>query len=141
MGEKETCWPRSRGRSGCVITPKTLKSDCARRSLSVGTANCGVPQKSIRISFPLRPPGGRLRRLPLSLFPELLDLALDEIAFQHAEVLEKKDSIEVIDFMAKGACQKVFAANFKELALGVLCFDGHKLRPQHISAEARNGQA
>jgi len=43
---KETSWPRPRGRSGCVIAARISKSDCARRCLSVGTANEGVPQKN-----------------------------------------------------------------------------------------------
>jgi hypothetical protein len=38
---------------------------------------------------PLRPPSGRLRHLPLALFPELLDFSFDQVALQHAEVLQK----------------------------------------------------
>src|SRR6266403_5038298 len=98
--EKETSCPRPRGRSGCVITPTISKSDCARRCLSVGTANKGVPQKTIRIINPPRPPSGRLRHLPLALFPELLDFSFDQVALQHAQVMQKKNSVEVIDLMA-----------------------------------------
>src|SRR5258708_99682 len=139
--EKETSCPRPRGRSGCVITPTISKSDCARRCLSVGTANEGVPQKTIRIINPLRPPGGRLRHLPLALFPELFYFPPDEVALQHAEVLQKKDSVQVIDLMAEGSRQQVFAANFELLALGILRLDGHKLRPQHVAAKSRNREA
>src|SRR4029077_4934886 len=88
-GEKETSCPRPRGRSGCVITPTISKSFCARRCFSVGTANDGVPQKTIRIINPLRPLCVRLRHLPLALFPELFDFTPDQIALEHAEVLQK----------------------------------------------------
>src|SRR5713226_1007858 len=140
-GEKEISPPRPRGRSGCVITPTISRSDCARRCFSVGTANEGVPQKTIRITNSPRPPGGRLRHLPLALFPELLDFPPDQVALQHAEVLQKQNSVQVIDFVAERTRQQVFAANFKGLALGVLRFDGYKLRPHHISAKARNREA
>src|SRR6266566_7625908 len=86
-------------------------------------------------------PGGRLRHLPLALFPELLDFPFDQVALQHAEVLQKKDSVQVIDLMAERARQQVFPANFKPLALGVLRLDGHKLRPQHVSPKAWNREA
>src|SRR6267143_3469305 len=139
--EKEISPPRPRGRSGCVITPTISKSFCARRCFSAGTANEGVPQKTIRIINPLRPPGGRLRHLPLALFPELLDFPPDEVALQHTEVVQKKNSIQVIDLMAKSPRQQVLAANFKGLALGILRLDGYKLRPQHVTAKPRNREA
>src|SRR6266849_6020383 len=123
------------------MTPTISKSFCARRCFSVGTANEGVPQKTIRIIYPLRPPGGRLRHLPLALFPELLDFPFDQVALQHAEVLQKKNSVEVIDLMAERSRQQVFPANFKRLAFGILRLDGHKLRPQHVSSKAWNREA
>src|SRR6267154_2388481 len=58
-----------------------------------------------------------LRHLPLALFPELLDFPFDQVALQHAEVLQKKDSVEVIDLMAERPRKQVFPANFKGLAL------------------------
>src|SRR5437879_448227 len=109
--ENETSCPRPRGRSGCVIALIISMSGCASRCLSVGTANEGVPQKTIRIINPLRPPGGRLRHLPLALFPELLDFPFDQVALQHAEVLQEKNSIQVIDLMAESPRQQVFPAN------------------------------
>src|SRR5258708_22426678 len=56
-------------------------------------------------------------------------------------MLDKENGVEVIDFMAEGAGQEVFAADFKGLALGVLRFDGHKLRAQDVAAETGNGEA
>src|SRR5437879_12640448 len=123
------------------MTPTISKSFCARRCFSVGTANEGVPQKTIRIIYPLRPPGGRLRHLPLALFPELLDFPFDQVALQHAEVLQKKNSVQMINLMAEGARQQVFAANFKLFAFRVLRLDGHKLWPHHIPAKASNREA
>src|SRR5437660_11824670 len=40
----------------------------------------------------LRPPDGRLWHLPLALFPQLLDFPFDQVALQHAEVLQKKNA-------------------------------------------------
>src|SRR5882724_307392 len=95
----------------------------------------------MRIFTPLRPPTGRLRRLPLALFPELFDFALDEVALQHAEMLEKKNAVEMIDLMAEGAGEKIFAANFVGFAFGVLGFYGDKLRTDDVAAEAGNREA
>src|SRR5258707_7781448 len=139
--ENETSCPRPRGRSGCVIAARISKSDCARRCLSVGTANEGVPQKTIRIINSPRPPSGRLRHLPLALFPEFLDFPPDQVAFEHAKVLQKKNSIQVINLMAEGPRQQVFTTNFELLALGILRLDGHKLRPQHVATKSRNREA
>src|SRR5216684_4189978 len=95
----------------------------------------------MRIFTPLRPPTGRLRRLPLALFPELFDFALDEVALQHAEMLEKENAVEVIDLMAEGAGEKIFAANFVGLAFGVLSLHGDKLRADDVAAKAGNREA
>src|SRR5712692_9667858 len=81
------------------------------------------------------------RRLPLALFPELLDFALDEVALEHAQMLQKEDAIEVIDFMAEGAGKHVFTADFKRLAFDVLGFHGDKLRADDVTAEAGNREA
>src|SRR6266403_2498027 len=95
----------------------------------------------MRIFTPLRPPTGRLRRLPLALFPKFFDFALDEVPFQHAEMLEKENAVEVIDLVAESAGEKIFAPNFVGLAFGVLGPDGDKLRTDDVAAEAGNGEA
>src|SRR5712692_4242543 len=95
----------------------------------------------MRIFTPVRPPTGGLRRLPLALFPELFDFALDEVALQHAEMLEKENAVEVIDLMAEGAGQKIFPANFVGFAFGILGFHSDKLRTDNVAAEAGNGEA
>src|SRR5438445_13058833 len=91
----------------------------------------------MRIFTPLRPPTGRLRSLPLALFPELFDFALDEVALQHAEMLEKKNAVEMIDLMAEGAGEKIFNANVVGFAFGGLSFYGHKLRTDDVVGEPR----
>src|SRR6266699_7074602 len=48
-----------------------LKRGC-RRIRFASSTHCGRP-------------GGRLRHLPLALFPELLDFPFDQVALQHAE--------------------------------------------------------
>src|SRR5258708_32712396 len=92
----------------------------------------------MRIFTPPRPPTGRLRRLPLALFPEFFDFPLDEVALQHAEMLEKEDAAEMIDLVAESAREKIFAANFVGLALSVLGLHGDKLRTNDIAAETGN---
>ena len=80
-------------------------------------------------------------RLPLALFPEFFDFALDEVALQHAEMLEKEHAVEVIDLMAEGAGEEIFAANFVGFTFGVLGFHGDKLRTDDVAAETGNGKA
>src|ERR1700691_2200760 len=82
-----------------------------------------------------------LQSLPLAKFPHLFDFALDQIALQHAEVLNKENAVQVIDLVAERPRQQILAANLKRLAFEVLRFHGDKLWPHHIAAKPRNGQA
>ena len=95
IGEVEISWPRPRGRSGCVTTPAIANSGCDSNSRSVGRANDGVPQKIIV--------SGGTSVLPLAGFFQLADFAFDEVALEHAEMGEKEDAVEVIDFVAEGS--------------------------------------
>src|ERR1700687_5465785 len=56
-------------------------------------------------------------------------------------MLDEENAVEMIDFMAEGAGEEVFAADFKGFALGVLRPDSYKLRAQDVAAEAGNGEA
>ena len=47
-GASDTFCPRPRGRSGCVTTPTTVCGEAASSASSVGTANSGVPKKTMR---------------------------------------------------------------------------------------------
>src|SRR6266436_1077898 len=113
-GDAEISWPRPRGRSGCVITAAISMSGCARRWMKVGTAKCGVPQKTMRMRSVPIVDSGRIavevlrfaqddtifegaKPSPLALFPELFDFALDQVAFQHAQMLDEENAIKVID--------------------------------------------
>jgi hypothetical protein len=78
---------------------------------------------------------------PLALFPELFDFALDQVALQHAQVLDEKNAVEVIDFVAEGAGEEIFATDFEGFALGVLRLYGDKLRTQDVAAKTWNGEA
>jgi hypothetical protein len=69
-----------------------------------------------------------LTPLPLTLLTQLLDFAFDQVALQHAQMLDKENAVEVIDFMAEGTGQEVFSTDFKGFAFGVLRSDGYKLR-------------
>jgi hypothetical protein len=62
------------------MTVSTEKSGSAIRRCSVGSANSGVPQKTMRR-------GGFVSGLPISGLRQLANLAFDEVAFQDAEVL------------------------------------------------------
>src|SRR6267154_1486343 len=73
-------------------------------------------------------------RLPLALFPELLDFPSDQVALEHAEVLQKKNSIQVVDLMAKGSRQQ-------DLGFGVFSSsDVNNGEPQALS-DLRSGQS
>src|ERR1035438_1320872 len=109
-GENETCMPRPLGRSGWVIIAAISKSGWVRRCSSVGTANRGVPQNTTFIGT---------KRLPFAEFPHFLDFALDQVALEHAEVLDEKDAVEVIDFVAERARQQILAANLERFACNV----------------------
>src|SRR6266566_5009806 len=125
-GETEICCPRPRGRSGCEMTPKTSNSGRARRCLSVGTANWGVPQN---------------RRRMVQTFPAETKALRNTEGTGVEILLKQEDAIEVIDFMAEGARQEVFAANFKRLAFDVLCFHSDELRTHDVAAKAGNREA
>src|SRR5271170_1341254 len=139
-GEKETSLPRPRGRSGCVNTPRISNSGWERSFLREGTANCGVPQNTMFRRF-TRSPSARTGKLPLAFFPQLLDFAPDQIALQHAQMLQEKNSVQVIDFMAERARQEIFAANLERLALEVLRSHGDELRTNNVSTKPWNRKA
>src|SRR5260370_9155946 len=56
-------------------------------------------------------------------------------------MLDEKNAVEVVDFVAEGAGQKIFAANLERFALGILRFYGDELRADDVAAKAGNGEA
>src|SRR5271155_2044235 len=101
-GELASSLPRPRGRSGWVTTASTLNSGCASNSRSVGRANAGVPQK---ISF-----SGGTGVLPLAGFFQLADFAFDEVAFEHTQMGDEEDAVEVVNLVAGGLGEQAFTA-------------------------------
>jgi len=103
-----------------------------------GNANWGVPQRKRFASLTRR---GRQAAAPAlttrRCFLSFLDFSFDQVALQHAEVLQKKNSVEVIDLMAKRSRQQVppRISNASPLAF---CAYRHKLRPQHVTPKTRN---
>ena len=67
---------------------------------SVGTANCGVPQKTRSI----------MAALPFALLHQLADLALHQVALQRADVADVELAVEVVGFVQQRARQQFFAA-------------------------------
>src|SRR4029077_10132620 len=124
IGGLATSPPRPRGRSGCVTTASTEKPGCAIRARSDGSANAGGPQKTIR--------SGTFR-LPLPGFFHLANLAFDQVALEHAEVIDEENSVQMVNFVAESAGQQAFAAHFEFLTGGVLCADGDVGWPRNIA--------
>src|SRR5712675_3051463 len=56
-------------------------------------------------------------------------------------MLDEEDAVQVIDFVAEGASQEIFAADFEGFSFGVLRSYGDKLRAQDVAAETWDGEA
>src|SRR6266404_4379474 len=119
-GEIANSIPRPRGRSGCVTTSGTECPPSTSFS-RVGTAKRGVPQKtkiiSVRYSISgvrknkiecASPVSGflkpdtcdlKLAPLPFSRFHQFLDPALNQVAFERANVRNVEFAVQVIGFM------------------------------------------
>src|SRR5580698_3889893 len=120
---------RPTGRSGCEITSAT-SCPAATSASSVGTANCGVPQKT---SFK-RPPVSVMGRLPLAFALQLANLAQVQVALERAHAKDEQDSVQVIDLMLHGAREQFFAVHLVPFAVLVLRADAHPGRAHHLLA-------
>ena len=69
--------------------------------------------------------GWRPLRFPLALFHQLLDFPLDEIALEKAQVIEEKDTVEVIHLVTECPRQKILAfdGNFLPVQVNALQYD------------------
>src|SRR5258708_11353065 len=56
-------------------------------------------------------------------------------------MLDEKNAVEVVDFVAEGAGKQVFAANLERFAFGILRFYGDELRRDDVAAKAGYGEA
>src|ERR1035438_4836784 len=103
-GVGSTICLRPTGRSGRVTT-SAISWPAACTACSVGTANCGVPQKTTFTSLP------RAFALHLANFAQI------QIAFESAHAEDEQHPIEMIDFMLKRARQQLFPVHLEPLAL------------------------
>jgi hypothetical protein len=56
------------------------------------------------------------KKSPVAGLPQFADPALDQVSFQHAEVLDEKHAVQVIDFVAERAREQPFAAHLEDFA-------------------------
>src|ERR1700676_4912704 len=80
--------------------------------------------------------GGHPRGLPLAGLPQFADTAFDQVPFEHAEMLDEKDAVQVIDFVTEGASEQAFTVHFIRFALDVLRADSYVGRAQHRAAKS-----
>src|SRR5439155_12983969 len=128
IGDECGCWPRPLGRSGWVTTPATSCRDASSAS-SVGTANSGVPKKTIR------------RMSPFSGARELPDLLHDEVALDAAHAIEKEQPVQMVHLMLEGAREQIGAFDDALLAVSIESLDDRALRARDRRVEAGHAQA
>src|SRR5271166_3872951 len=80
-------------------------------------------------------------RLPVAGFFQLANLALDQIAFQQAQVSDEEGPLEMVDLMAEGAGEQSFAAHFEFSSGRVLRTNGDVRGASDVSSEAGNREA
>src|SRR5215467_8700931 len=97
----------------------------------LGTATCNLPPASCL------PPA----LLPFSRFCQLLDLALDQVTLERADVRDVEPAVQVIRFVQEGAGQQLFAGALEEFAVDVLSANGHGLGASHFFAKLWETQA
>src|ERR1700730_1827353 len=70
------------------------------------------------------PISGRLQvqpaPLPIAGLPQFADSAFNQISLEHAEVLQKKNAVQVVDFMTERASEQALASHFIRFAFDVL---------------------
>ena len=54
--------------------------------------------------------------LPFARLLQLFDFALNQVAFECAQMAEKKDAVQVIDFVQHGPREQIFAGDFEPFA-------------------------
>src|SRR5713101_3141570 len=108
------------------MTASTVMPGSAISRRSEGTAKSGVPQKIMRIRRSTQ------RRLPLAGLPQFADAALDQVPFEHAQMLEEEDPIQVIYLMGEGAGEQSFTLHLERLPVKVLGANRHIGGPQDV---------
>jgi hypothetical protein len=80
----------------------------------------------------MRPSSGwRPLRFPLALFHQLLDFPFDEVALEEAQVIEEKDTVEMVHLVTESPRQEILAfdSNFLPVQVNALQYDF--LWPEH----------
>ena len=65
--------------------------------------------------------------LPFSRFDQFANFALDQVAFERADVADVELAVEVIGLVLKGAGQQIVAGLLENLPGQILGADGHNL--------------
>src|SRR5260370_17382659 len=140
--------PRRRGRGGGVTA--TGRECPASTSFSrVGTANRGVPQKTrlrgVGIWRQLKVTNVQIAKLPnpppLSRLHQFLDLALDEVALERADVRDVELAVQVIGLVQEGARQQLFSGVLEKLSAQILRAYRNGLGARDLLAKFGNAQA
>ena len=85
--------------------------------------------------------GWRLLRLPLALFHQFLDLPLDQVALEKAQMIEEKDTIEMVHFVAERPRQQILAFDGDFLAVQIDAFQIRLSSDAGQRGKAGNAQA
>src|SRR5579863_3535481 len=127
-GVGSTICLRPTGLSGCETT-SAISCSAACNACKVGTANCGVPQKT---SF---------TALPRAFALHLANLAQRQIPFQGAHAKDKQHPIEMVDLVLKCPREQLFAVHLEPLALFILRSNAYLGRTRNLLANLRKTQA
>src|SRR5580698_3309707 len=78
--------------------------------------------------------------LPFSRFDQLANFALDQVAFECADVADVELAVEVIGFVLECTGQKIVADLLKDLSGQILGADGDNLRACHVLTKVRDAE-
>src|SRR5262249_4714683 len=78
---------------------------------------------------------------PLAGFLQLLDLALDQVALERAQMADEEATVKVIDLMLESAGEQVVARHFEGLAGYILRADGDALGASHVLSKVGQREA
>ena len=92
----------------------------------------------MRIEEPTSPATGLF---PFAGLLQLFDFALDQIALERAQMVDEKNSVQVIDLVQQGAREQIFAGDFEGFAFDVLGAHGGFLGAAHRLAKTGDAEA
>src|SRR3954453_23349319 len=83
-----------------------------------------------------RPFVARARGLPVAGLDPLADLALEEVAFERAEIVDERDALQMVVFVQDAARRQVHRVDLEPLAVDVLCARDDALWPLDLEVNA-----